>query len=72
MNTSKTAVAVVIALISGIAAAAPVSSVCPTPSATAICPGPTAAPEMDPASAMSGLTLLLGGLVLLRGRKFRR
>jgi len=27
------------------------------------------APEIDPASAMSGLTLLLGGLVVLRGRR---
>jgi hypothetical protein len=28
-----------------------------------------AAPEIDPASAASGLALLLGGLVVLRGRK---
>jgi hypothetical protein len=27
------------------------------------------APEIDPASAMGGLTLLLGGLVVLRGRR---
>jgi hypothetical protein len=27
------------------------------------------APEIDPASAMSALTLLAGGLVVLRGRK---
>jgi len=27
------------------------------------------APEIDPASAMSGLTLLAGGLVVLRGRR---
>jgi hypothetical protein len=33
-------------------------------------PPPTAAaPEIDPASAMSALTLLLGGLTVLRGRK---
>jgi hypothetical protein len=31
----------------------------------------TAAPEIDPASTMSGLTLLLGGLAIMRGR-FRR
>jgi len=31
--------------------------------------GPAAAPEIDPASAMSALTLLLGGLTVLRGRK---
>jgi hypothetical protein len=29
----------------------------------------TAAPEIDPASATSGLTLLLGGLAVLRGRR---
>jgi hypothetical protein len=27
------------------------------------------APEIDPASAMAGLTLLAGGLVVLRGRR---
>jgi len=27
-----------------------------------------AAPEIDPSSAVSGLTLLLGGLTVLRGR----
>jgi hypothetical protein len=31
--------------------------------------GPTATPEIDPASAMAGLTLLLGGLAVLRGRR---
>jgi hypothetical protein len=31
-----------------------------------------AAPEIDPASAVSGLTLLLGGLVVLRGRRTAR
>lgn len=30
------------------------------------------APEMDPTSAASGLTLLLGGLLVLRGRKSQR
>jgi hypothetical protein len=30
---------------------------------------PTRAPEIDPASAASGLTLLLGGLAVLRGRR---
>jgi hypothetical protein len=28
-----------------------------------------AAPEIDPASAMSAFTLLAGGLVLIRGRR---
>jgi hypothetical protein len=31
----------------------------------------TQAPEIDPASAASGLTLLLGGLAVLRGRRMR-
>ena len=30
----------------------------------------TAAPEIDPSSAVSGLTLLIGGLALVRGRRF--
>ena len=31
--------------------------------------GPVGAPEIDPASAISGMTLLLGGLAVLRGRR---
>jgi hypothetical protein len=30
---------------------------------------PVAAPEIDPASALSGLTLLVGGLAVVRGRR---
>lgn len=30
---------------------------------------PTMAPEIDPASAMGGLTLLIGGLAVIRGRR---
>jgi hypothetical protein len=30
------------------------------------------APEIDPASAMAGLTLLAGGLAVLRGRKAKK
>jgi len=30
---------------------------------------PAAAPEIDPASAMAGLTLMAGGLLVLRGRR---
>jgi hypothetical protein len=33
---------------------------------------PTAAPEIDPASAMSAFTLLSGGLVMLRGRRTKK
>ena len=35
-------------------------------------PGPTAAPEIDPASAMSALALLAGGLAVLRGRMLKK
>jgi LPXTG-motif cell wall-anchored protein len=31
--------------------------------------GPASAPEIDPASAMAGLTMLAGGLAVLRGRR---
>ncbi len=31
--------------------------------------GPTAAPEIDPSSAIAGLTLLIGGLAVIRGRR---
>jgi hypothetical protein len=33
---------------------------------------PTIAPEIDPAGAMSALTLFAGGLAVIRGRKRRR
>jgi hypothetical protein len=33
---------------------------------------PMLAPEIDPASAMAGLTLLAGGLAVLRGRRNRK
>jgi hypothetical protein len=32
-------------------------------------PTPVAAPEIDAASAVAGLTLMLGGLAVLRGRR---
>lgn len=35
-------------------------------------PGTVAAPEFDPASATAALTLLSGGLAVLRGRRSRR
>jgi len=34
--------------------------------------GPTPAPEVDPASAMSALALLAGGLAVLRGRSLKK
>ena len=30
---------------------------------------PASAPEIDPGSAMAGLTMLMGGLAVLRGRR---
>lgn len=33
---------------------------------------PVAAPEIDPASALSGLTLLAGGLLVIRGRRAQK
>jgi hypothetical protein len=33
---------------------------------------PTNAPEIDPASALSGLTMLAGGLAVLRGRRYKK
>ena len=35
-------------------------------------PIPVRAPEIDPASAIAGLTLLAGGLAVLRGRRGRK
>ena len=32
----------------------------------------TTAPEIDPAGALSGLTLLLGGLAVVRGRRLKK
>ena len=34
--------------------------------------GVTSAPEIDPASAISGMTLLLGGLAMVRGRRAKK
>ncbi|MGH8291092.1 MAG: hypothetical protein ACREV7_19150 [Steroidobacteraceae bacterium] len=35
-------------------------------------PSPAAAPEIDPAGAMGALTLLAGGLLVIRGRRRSR
>ena len=40
-------------------------TICPPPSN----PGAVKAPEIDPASALAGLTMLAGGLAVLRGRR---
>ena len=44
--------------------------VCPGPTSSP--PGSTKAPELDPASAMAGLSLLAGGLAVLRGRREKK
>jgi hypothetical protein len=41
----------------------------PPPNSWSPLSAPAAAPEIDPASAMSAFTLLAGGLVMLRGRR---
>jgi hypothetical protein len=42
---------------------------CPPAKTTA---PPAKTPEIDPASAMAGLTMLAGGLVVLRGRRTKK
>ena len=76
----------ILALSSGIASASPTSSGCGrggpiiewvdnffgiTPDCGQGGGGTLRAPEIDPASTIAGVSLLLGGLVVLRGRKAR-
>jgi hypothetical protein len=35
-------------------------------------PGPTSAPEIDPQSALGAVTLLIGGVAALRGRRLKK
>jgi hypothetical protein len=42
---------------------------CPSGSGGSGGSGPAAAPEMDATSAIAGLTLLVGGLAVIRGRR---
>jgi hypothetical protein len=76
----KMGLAVLLLTLSGVASAGGTScqpiwifgfelNFCPSPPGNGS--GPTAAPEIDPASVMSGLTLALGGLAVLRGRRFK-
>jgi hypothetical protein len=39
---------------------------------TAVPPNAVSAPEIDPATAFIGLTLLLGGLAVVRGRRSKK
>ncbi|HEV2268380.1 MAG TPA: hypothetical protein VGR92_02880 [Steroidobacteraceae bacterium] len=41
-------------------------------SATAVAHAAVQAPELDPASAVAALTLMSGGLAVLRGRRTKR
>jgi hypothetical protein len=41
----------------------------PMAASASVGPTPFRAPEIDPASAVSALTLLFGGLAVLRGRR---
>jgi hypothetical protein len=70
----KISLAVALMSIAGVAAAAPgkgcinfiIFEWCPAPPSN---PSPLQAPEIDPSSALAGLSLLAGGLAVLRGRR---
>jgi len=64
--------AVLLASFASVSSAGPVTSIiCKIdPKFGKICA--TKAPEVDPASAAAGLTLLMGGLVVLRGRRSKK
>jgi hypothetical protein len=76
----KLALAIVLTTAAGIASATPPGVTCTTHYLWGIFPyevctstppprGPVAAPEIDAASAVAGLTLMIGGLAVLRGRR---
>ncbi len=70
----KISLALVMMTMAGVASASGGTSKCYTFWFITICPpstnpGPVKAPEIDPASALAGLTLLAGGLAVLRGRR---
>ena len=75
----KIALAVVLMSIAGVASASN-SSGCWNFFGIEICPWPTGpkpspvvnAPEIDPSSALAGLTLMAGGLAVLRGRRTKK
>ncbi len=70
----KISLAVALMSIAGVASANPGSKCvnfiifewCPAPPSN---PSPLKAPEIDPSSALAGLSLLAGGLAVLRGRR---
>lgn len=69
------ALALVLMSIAGAASASPGTNplceyfhiFCPSP----VQPAPVKAPEIDPSAAMAAMTLLGGGLAVLRGRRFK-
>lgn len=75
----KLALAIVLTTTAGIASAAALGTTCTTHYFLGIFPyevcthnpppKPVAAPEIDAASAVAGLTLMIGGLAVLRGRR---
>jgi hypothetical protein len=73
----KLALAIVLATVAGVASADSDGRICKTeyflgifPYQVCTSPKPVvAAPEIDAASAVAGLTLMIGGLAVLRGRK---
>ena len=74
----KLALAIVLTTAAGIASATPVGVTCTTHYLFGIFPyevctktpsNPVRAPEIDAASAVAGLTLMVGGLAVLRGRR---
>ena len=79
--SKKLGLAVLLATLSGVASASIGAQSCKTewflwwswqvctPTDPGSGGGTAAAPEIDPASAMAGLTLVLGGLTVLRGRR---
>jgi LPXTG-motif cell wall-anchored protein len=70
----KISLAIVLMTMAGVASAAGSSDRCSNWVLFNFCfpsrsPSPVKAPEIDPASAMAGLTMLAGGLAVLRGRR---
>ena len=72
-NMHKLAGALVLALGLAFSGAAPgQTSPSPTPLFKLPPPPPHRAPEIDPAGAVAGLTLLAGGLAVLRSRRAKK
>jgi hypothetical protein len=79
----KIGLAILLAAVAGVASATPAGFTCTTEYFLGIfpyqvCTTPdhqkhvVAAPEVDAASAATGLTLLMGGLAVLRGRRSKK